>query len=489
MASGLALQSALGHDFVLRRNIRIAFEGKVKSTDPFVLSTFGSHHIALVDHTAAMWNDLLAAPGTSAASLQLQPLPRLQDIKSGETFGLVKSAHTNTFGGLFITKPEPEDDSQLINEALDPEEHENFMQELKIDAAELLQPLKPPNLRSASLITSTHLLGPTNPSPPFSASSRMMDTAVRTDIDTNSMDIASSGLKRKQLADTASAPHPPQTAPVTASVIPPNIANLKALTTGIDPRSEFQWRSFSMTPTKWVTETVLYTERLLKRESDAVQKNPRALCDKLGEVEPVIVKRITNSEYKSKAGSTKFWEKHCNAVSLVKTESNDESVPQDGSIANAVKQRKPQTCTRCKTIKYPGPAGSPENHKKASCSDGFKPTLSGDTVPIWPLPSGIFTAGTKFHPLVFLAQVRELYQRLVLDQVSAVDLSLEEDAFFTLVKSRVVVNPDNGAVLFKMFKDFDIPAGDLVPDDLIVEYDGTKHLYISSPVDTDLLSA
>jgi hypothetical protein len=152
-------------------------------------------------------------------------------------------------------------------------------------------------------------------------------------------------------------------------------------------------------------------------------------------------------------------------------------------------QRKPQTCTRCKTIKYPGPAGSPENHKKASCSDGFKPTLSGDTVPIWPLPSGIFTAGTKFHPLVFLAQVRELYQRLVLDQVSAVDLSLEEDAFFTLVKSRVVVNPDNGAVLFKMFKDFDIPAGDLVPDDLIVEYDGTKHLYISSLVDTDLLSA
>lgn len=66
----------------------------------------------------------------------------------------------------------------------------------------------------------------------------------------------------------------------------------------MDMRSEFQWRSFSMTPTKWVTATVLYTERLLKRESDAVQKNPRALCDKLGEVEPVIVKRITNSEYK-----------------------------------------------------------------------------------------------------------------------------------------------------------------------------------------------
>ncbi|KAJ7268917.1 hypothetical protein C8J57DRAFT_1227685 [Mycena rebaudengoi] len=428
-------------------------------------------------------------------------------------------------------KPEPEDDSQLINEALDPEEHEHFMQELKIDTAALLQPLKPPNLRSASPIALTHMLGPTNPSK---------------DIDTNSVDIASSGLKLKQLADmgetsasgshsapdvprskkprvdaqlhpffAVSASHPPQPASVTAGVIPPNIANLKALSdplprplrmgsstkltrsqylfsaaTSIDPRSlkitsrpefflfmdmrsEFQWRSFSMTPTKWVTATVLYNERLLKRESDAVQKNPRALSDKFGEAEPVIVKQITNSEYKSKAGSTKFWEKHC-AVSLVKTESNDESVPQDGSIANAVKQRKPQTCTRCKTIKFPGPAGSPENHKKASCSDGFKPTLSGDIVPIWPLPSGIFTTGTKFHPLVFLAQVRELYQRLVLDQ---------------LVKSRVVVNPDTGAVLFRMFKDFDIPAGDLVPDDLIVEYDGKKHLYISSLVDTDLLTA
>ncbi|KAJ7247360.1 hypothetical protein C8J57DRAFT_1241080 [Mycena rebaudengoi] len=404
-----------------------------------------SHHIALVNHTAARGNDLLAAPGTSAASLQ--PLPQLQDIKCGATFGLVKSAHTDTFGGLFTIKREPEDDR------------------------------------------------PTNPGPPFLASIRMMDTAVRADIDTDSVDIASSCLKRKQISDTGetsgsgsqSTPHVHQSKKTrvdTPVFFTPSLLNVlfmcafsfilflrSALHIQLNPR-------LSLTSKCGQFET---RSRGRSMDSSAKLTRSRYLFTAATGINPLllkivsrpefflfmdmrIIKRITNNEHKcpyldriAKSGSTKFWEKHCNAVSLVNTESNGEPVPQDGSIANAIKQ----TCTRCKTIKYLGPAGSPENHKKASCSDGFKPTLSGDAMPIWPLPSRIFTARTKFHPLVSLAQVRELYQRLVLDQVSAVDLSLEEDAFFKLVKSRVV-NPDNGAVLFKMLKDFDIPAGNLV---------------------------
>ncbi|KAJ7692883.1 hypothetical protein B0H17DRAFT_878445, partial [Mycena rosella] len=59
--------------------------------------------------------------------------------------------------------------------------------------------------------------------------------------------------------------------------------------------------------------------------------------------------------------------------------------------------RKPQTCTRCKATKYPGPSGAPENHKLKYCSDGFKPTLDDDIPAVWPLPLGIFTTGTDFH--------------------------------------------------------------------------------------------
>ncbi|KAJ6491108.1 hypothetical protein C8R45DRAFT_901353 [Mycena sanguinolenta] len=50
VASGLQLQTALGHDHVLSLNFRVAFNGKIKSENEFVLSTFGSHHAALVDH-------------------------------------------------------------------------------------------------------------------------------------------------------------------------------------------------------------------------------------------------------------------------------------------------------------------------------------------------------------------------------------------------------------------------------------------------------
>ncbi|KAJ7124769.1 hypothetical protein C8R43DRAFT_1135450 [Mycena crocata] len=107
-ASGLESQTAFGHDHVLRWNIRVELDGKAQSPSPFVQSTFGSHHISLVDHTAATWNNLLNTRGTSNA---LIPLPRLPDIKSGETFGLVHSPHTDSFGGLFTIKQDPDDDT------------------------------------------------------------------------------------------------------------------------------------------------------------------------------------------------------------------------------------------------------------------------------------------------------------------------------------------------------------------------------------------
>jgi hypothetical protein len=94
---------------------------------------------------------------------------------------------------------------------------------------------------------------------------------------------------------------------------------LFAIATNIDPRSlsikggdEFflfmemrikhRWVSFNMSSKKWVTATHLYNADLTivkaRNGTPAVPKNPRALLDKLGEVESSIVTRITTGNYK-----------------------------------------------------------------------------------------------------------------------------------------------------------------------------------------------
>ena len=86
--------AALSHDFVHRRNIRIASNHPEKT--PFVTSTAGSHHTNLTDAVARLYNWLRAAN----AQCTLLALPELQLADSGETFGLVPSEHISTFGGL-----------------------------------------------------------------------------------------------------------------------------------------------------------------------------------------------------------------------------------------------------------------------------------------------------------------------------------------------------------------------------------------------------
>ena len=44
---GLELAEAFGHDYVLRRNLRIAHKSKQASL--FVITTYGSHHTQLVN--------------------------------------------------------------------------------------------------------------------------------------------------------------------------------------------------------------------------------------------------------------------------------------------------------------------------------------------------------------------------------------------------------------------------------------------------------
>ncbi|KAG2059579.1 hypothetical protein BDR06DRAFT_1066230, partial [Suillus hirtellus] len=93
--SGIVMLSALGHDFVLRRNIRVA--SSRRQMTPFVKFTHSSHHIQLSNHIARLYN------GLREKDTRLLPLlPELPDVDSGETFGLVASDNTTTFGGLLI---------------------------------------------------------------------------------------------------------------------------------------------------------------------------------------------------------------------------------------------------------------------------------------------------------------------------------------------------------------------------------------------------
>ncbi|KAF8423457.1 hypothetical protein L210DRAFT_3570273 [Boletus edulis BED1] len=109
--SGITVLVALGHDFVLRRNIRVAYGcasavlahgGGLKLESPFLTSTHGSHHISLIPAIASLHNEILK----NNVSSGLERLPELAVIPSGETFGLIFSDHTSTFGGLIDVKEE-----------------------------------------------------------------------------------------------------------------------------------------------------------------------------------------------------------------------------------------------------------------------------------------------------------------------------------------------------------------------------------------------
>jgi hypothetical protein len=137
---------------------------------------------------------------------------------------------------------------------------------------------------------------------------------------------------------------------------------------------------------------------------------------------------------------------------------------------------------------YPGPNGAAENHKRGYCSDGARQTLKpskqnkdppkpnkslSHSVPEWPQPQGIFTEGTYFHPLEFLANFREIYERVVIEKVSG-KAAMEHEAFASLLMARTLVLSD-GCVLFKLF-DLTCPAS--TPEDLFIIREGDKYLRI-----------
>ncbi len=96
------------------------------------------------------------------------------------------------------------------------------------------------------------------------------------------------------------------------------------------------------------------------------------------------------------------------------------------------------------------------------------------TLPDWPQPQGIFEKGTHFYPIEFLKTLREVYEKLVVDCASGVDIPIDYEAFTKMLGKQATINQD-GTVLFRLF-DLTIPSS--TPDKLIVLRDGCKHLHL-----------
>ncbi|KAI0673878.1 hypothetical protein C8Q78DRAFT_1186282 [Trametes maxima] len=213
-------------------------------------------------------------------------------------------------------------------------------------------------------------------------------------------------------------------------------------------RAEHKWASYNMTPQKWVEAATLYNTALEKTSWRlghmrwTARKTPRALMDKLGEIEPMVLRRLQSGDYRSKeSGSEDFWHKHCHAVPLIKGGNDD------------LRTRKLNTCTRCKTIMWPGPRGSPFNHKRSFCSDGVRmnpqvtktkdgqSTVLTEELPPWPQPSGIFEGGNRFNPTVFLSTVSQLYAQMITHQTTGGRFAMEYLAFAEMLHKRTIVVP------------------------------------------------
>ncbi|EDR02023.1 uncharacterized protein LACBIDRAFT_332792 [Laccaria bicolor S238N-H82] len=292
-SSGLEVYTALAHDFVLHRNLRVvaSYGYNTGVVGKFVASTDGCHHLSLVDAIAQLFNSI-HRKSEGGAVITLPVLPR---VDSGETFGLVSSNHTETFGGLLILK----------EESLKPE-RQKWVQTSK---AEL-------QLHTCKMIMSQSLdqrLGESTTAP----------SSIHTFFkQTQHLTQQTLEITKVATARSSDPKNPQETQCVTIAAKPPSNTLeplplpgrhpqlthsqfIFSVSTSINPcslaierkdefflfmemRAEHQWVSFSMTCRKWVTATISFNVQLKEWKKgenlDVVKKNLHALMDKLAEV-------------------------------------------------------------------------------------------------------------------------------------------------------------------------------------------------------------
>ncbi|PIL34349.1 hypothetical protein GSI_03124 [Ganoderma sinense ZZ0214-1] len=241
-------------------------------------------------------------------------------------------------------------------------------------------------------------------------------------------------------------------------------------------RVTHQWATFHMTPYDWVCAASTYNTAIKKLNIECGTalplKTPHALLDKLSEVETSIFSRIRDSDYKSRSGSTHFWEHHCKAVHLG---SKIQRMLDDATF----KMNKNHTCGRCKRIMYPEGKSHKDNHPRNICSDGIRQSaekvhlvingISRDFVeqpPPFPQPKDVFTDGNVFHPARFMELVRTFYDQIVIDNSAPGALAMHDYAFAALLLDRTVIvlglDGYPSKAIFKLFHSFTLAPGEAV---------------------------
>ncbi len=141
-SSGLEVMNALGHDHVLRHNVRLDMQDEALDQSMFMYHTYGSHHIHLTNACAKLWNTLVEAQKRSGPlPANIHTLPELRPVDSHERFGLVEmSTETATQYALATIKQEPGDDMLDLTsqEMLDAD---RVLKEIGVDPALLNVPV------------------------------------------------------------------------------------------------------------------------------------------------------------------------------------------------------------------------------------------------------------------------------------------------------------------------------------------------------------
>lgn len=130
--------------------------------------------------------------------------------------------------------------------------------------------------------------------------------------------------------------------------------------------------------------------------------------------------------------------------------------PYEGDIVMQLSSSRPSlgrriarpTCSRCKTIMYPGPENSGYNHRRGFCTGGAKQVSQTESPPPWAQPPGIFSDGKRFHLRAFFKTVKQIYEQVF----------------------------KSGTVLFELYEELKVDA--TTPDALLTMHNSVKHLHI-----------
>ncbi|KAG1766656.1 hypothetical protein EDD22DRAFT_773799, partial [Suillus occidentalis] len=536
--SGIVTFTGLYHNFVLRRNICVAFSRATKSD--FISSTHGSHHVHLVDGIVKLFNHLWLEEKTISACC----LPELQDVPSNKHFGLVKSSFASTFGGLLDIKAEDSpvdlnmsgnkllealgDDGDAVDLALQSTRAE-ILEEFDIDP----QLLSMPEAQAGPLLAHPHAtpvssIGTPDAQPHATRKCKADDdTIVISDSETNKLlprkmmrhltampTVAAPEVRASQgippatldhylkprsrlpyskvlswplMATSAGTlnqpPHKDTANDLTPILRPPGMTRSQHFfATRIDARAmqisgdiEFHLFMDMRAECTWISFKMTPRQWAVAMES----YNCR-LKEKNHAIGLEMVKKNPQALLR-KLGKIEVAVMNHVAKNDFKSRSGSETFwKRHCHIIELIKAepgkklRKAHTCSRCKTIMDPGPENSGYNHRHGFCTDGAKQVSKNEPPPPWPQPPGIFSEGKHFHPHAFLETVKQIYKQVFL-RPSGESPALKQKAFAMMLLDQSTTLKE-GTVLFKLYEELEIDES--TPDALLTVHNGIKHLRI-----------